>query len=103
MKILLLIVPFILLLVPTAAVEGYVEDVMIEYYFKSGITSTDQFRIMKIFYDKDQYGDKIRFTYEVPSWSYNIEIWYNQGLIDYTTQQNAFDYLVYSDIANPRY
>lgn len=108
MKILLLIIPFILLLVPTTAVQGYEEDLYNDvYYYKFEGDSPQMYQpyiIIKKYNDmEDAYGRDIVFPYEVPAWSDNLRIWYNDGLIGYGTVQSAFDYLVYSDIANPRY
>jgi len=103
MTIKYILTPLVLLLIPIIAIAyGELESGIYhsedDYYYKYDINSNNQHIAMRIYYIKDDYGGTVRDSFQVPSWTSNLEIWMNSGLISYGEHQRAFDWLVKKQI-----
>lgn len=100
-----LIVPFILLLLPVVAVTAHGElsppkhfNDQDDYYYEYNINSNNQHKVMKVYYEKNEFGNTMRHQFDVPSWTANIENWMQSGLITYGEHQVAFDWIIKNKI-----
>lgn len=106
-----ILIPFLILLIPTTAVYGQGFDFCDfannstpefsigdgctpDYYYQFSVTSNNTYKVLQIWYEENAYGDKQRLSYEVPAWVQNVDNWMNQGLISYNTHQTALEWVV---------
>ena len=93
---LVLLIP--LVVIAYGELESGIYHSVDDYYYKYNINSNDQHIVMRIYYIQDDYGGTVRESFQVPSWTSNLEMWMNSGLILYGEHQRAFDWIVKKQI-----